>query len=150
MHNGVLIRTINQSRQFTRGTSFDRDHTIYDCYDGVNIDLSNNDHIDLDEEFDQAPSLLTRPILWPDGTETIESDYPHATSLACPPAHCINITMGKGDIITNPSPIKLDTNTIPYKYLVSSDTYSEWYNHAGYLQCYICEKISTNAANKHQ
>ncbi|SQH75411.1 protein of unknown function [Shewanella benthica] len=32
--------------------------------------------------------------------------------------------MGKGDIITNPSPIKLDTNTIPYKYLVSSETLS--------------------------
>ncbi|BAJ00681.1 nucleotidyl cyclase domain-containing protein [Shewanella violacea] len=69
----VIVSSISQSRQFTTGTSFDRGHKIFQRLirslpDGLNIDLTNHDHVDLHEEFNQAENLLTRPILWPDGT----------------------------------------------------------------------------------
>lgn len=69
----VIVSSICQSREFTTGTAFPHEHKIFQRLvrslpDGLNIDLTNHDHIDLHEEFDQAKNLLTRPILWPDGT----------------------------------------------------------------------------------
>lgn len=68
----VIVSSISRSKQFTTGTAFPLDHKVFKRLvrsqpDGLNINLSNLEHIDLHEEFQQAQNLLTRPILWPDG-----------------------------------------------------------------------------------
>ncbi|WP_394148491.1 GGDEF domain-containing protein [Shewanella atlantica] len=69
----VIVSSICQNRQLTTGTLFEPDEQIFQRLvhslpEGINIDLSNQRNLVLPDVFAGASNMLTRPILWPDGT----------------------------------------------------------------------------------
>lgn len=69
----IIVSSIHQDRSFTTGTLFKQDTPIFQRLvntqpEGLNIDLINQKSADLPKDFNQANNMLTRPILWPDGT----------------------------------------------------------------------------------
>ncbi|NRD75142.1 GGDEF domain-containing protein [Shewanella sp. VB17] len=70
----IIVSSIHQNRSFTTGTLFEQNTPIFQRLVntppvGLNIDLTNQKKSDLPKDFDQANNILTRPILWPDGTQ---------------------------------------------------------------------------------
>ncbi|WP_394391651.1 GGDEF domain-containing protein [Shewanella woodyi] len=69
----IIVSSISQARCFTTGTLFEKETPIFQRLvhtppEGLNIDLTSQKSQDLPKDFNEANSMLTRPILWPDGT----------------------------------------------------------------------------------
>ncbi|MFT5235106.1 MAG: GGDEF domain-containing protein [Shewanella sp.] len=69
----IIVSSISQTRSFTTGTLFKLETPIFQRLvhtppEGLNIDLTSQQLQDLPKDVNEANSLLTRPILWPDGT----------------------------------------------------------------------------------
>ncbi len=69
----VIVSSISQNRLLTTGTIFEPDDQIFQRLvhslpEGLNIDLTNQKKLILPDVFTNADNMLTRPILWPDGT----------------------------------------------------------------------------------
>ncbi|MBW8183027.1 GGDEF domain-containing protein [Shewanella nanhaiensis] len=69
----IIVSSISEARCFTTGTLFDKETPIFQRLvhtppEGLNIDLTSQKSQDLPQDFNEANSMLTRPILWPDGT----------------------------------------------------------------------------------
>ena len=69
----IIVSSISQTRCFTTGTLFIKETPIFQRLvhcppEGLNIDLTSQKSQDLPKDFNEANSMLTRPILWPDGT----------------------------------------------------------------------------------
>lgn len=69
----IIVSSISQARCFTTGTLFEKETPIFQRLvhtppEGLNIDLTSQKSQDLPKDFNEANNMLTRPILWPDGT----------------------------------------------------------------------------------
>lgn len=69
----IIVSSISEARCFTTGTLFEKETPIFQRLvhtppEGLNIDLTSQKSQDLPKDFNEANSMLTRPILWPDGT----------------------------------------------------------------------------------
>ena len=69
----IIVSSISEARCFTTGTLFDKETPIFQRLvhtppEGLNIDLTSKKSQELPKDFNEANNMLTRPILWPDGT----------------------------------------------------------------------------------
>jgi len=69
----VIVSSISHNRLLTTGTLFEPDDQIFQRLvhsqpEGLNVDLTNQKKLILPDVFANADNILTRPILWPDGT----------------------------------------------------------------------------------
>ena len=69
----IIVCSINDSPKFSAGKLYDPDFVLFNKLvkvppTGIKIDLSHFHLDELPREFDGVASLLSRPILWPDGT----------------------------------------------------------------------------------
>ncbi|ACA85163.1 GGDEF domain-containing protein [Shewanella woodyi] len=69
----IIVSSISEARCFTTGTLFEKETPVFQRLvhtppEGLYIDLTSQKSQDLPKDFNEANSMLTRPILWPDGT----------------------------------------------------------------------------------
>ncbi|MCG9713461.1 GGDEF domain-containing protein [Shewanella insulae] len=69
----IIVSSINDTRKYLSGTLYNEKFELFTRLansqpEGINLDLSRESNAELPRDLATASSLLSRPILWPDGT----------------------------------------------------------------------------------